>query len=93
MGAGAGTGTPVTQKTAREKEIDKKYRGLLGGPRRAEEQRRKDAAAAAGIERGMARDRRMGKSTPAVTAAILAALRGDVAAQRALEARGIQWRT
>lgn len=92
MGAGAGTGTPE-RRSVSSSSVDKQYRDLLGAPRRAEEQRRKDAARAAGIGRGMDRAKRLGKSSPAVAAAIQAALRGDVSAQRALEERGIQWRT
>jgi len=53
---------------------------------------RGNAVAAQGIKKGIERAQRLGKSVPKVQLAIMAALMGDVAAQKALDEREIKWR-
>ena len=61
--------------------------------RKSKESARSNAVAAQGIREGIDRAQRLGKPVPAVQRAILAALTGDVTAQKALDERGIRWRT
>lgn len=60
--------------------------------RKADVTGRSNAVAARGIGEGIDRSQRLGKSVPVVQRAIRAAVMGDVAAQKALDERGIKWR-